>query len=64
MFELGLGEVALAFTAASSKTDQAAIAQLLSEHGPDDFVPAWLQHRGVAWATDLIPSLVNLEKSQ
>ncbi|MCK1364311.1 conjugal transfer protein TrbE [Bradyrhizobium sp. 62] len=64
MFELGLGEVALAFTTASSKTDQAAIAQLLSEHGPDGFVPTWLQHRGVAWATDLIPSLVNLEKSQ
>ncbi|MFC7701940.1 conjugal transfer protein TrbE [Bradyrhizobium sp. GCM10028915] len=64
MFELGLGEVALAFTAASSKTDQAAIAQLLAEHGPDGFVPAWLQHRGVAWATDLIPGLINLEKSQ
>ncbi|MCA1365356.1 conjugal transfer protein TrbE [Bradyrhizobium sp. IC3069] len=63
MFELGLGEVALAFTAASSKTDQAAIAQLLAEHGPDGFVPAWLQHRGVAWALDLIPNLVNLEKS-
>ncbi len=63
MFELGLGEVALAFTAASSKTDQAAIAQLLAEHGPDGFVSVWLQHRGVAWATDLIPNLVNLEKS-
>jgi type IV secretion system protein VirB4 len=64
MFELGLGEVALAFTAASSKKDQAAIAQLVAEHGADGFVPAWLQHRGVTWATDLIPSLVNLEKSQ
>ncbi|QPF85632.1 conjugal transfer protein TrbE [Bradyrhizobium genosp. L] len=63
MFELGLGEVALAFTAASSKTDQAAISQLFAEHGPDGFVPAWLQHRGVAWATDLIPNLVNLKKS-
>lgn len=63
MFELGLGEVALAFTAASSKTDQAAIEQLLAEHGRDGFVPAWLQHRGVAWATDLIPNLSNLEKS-
>ncbi|MDD1523668.1 TraG/VirB4 family ATPase, partial [Bradyrhizobium sp. WBAH30] len=63
MFELGLGEVALAFTAASSKTDQAAISQLLAEHGPDGFLPAWLQHRGVAWALDLIPNLVNLEKS-
>ncbi|MCA1510162.1 conjugal transfer protein TrbE [Bradyrhizobium sp. NBAIM01] len=64
MFELGLGEVALAFAAASSKTDQAAIAQLLDEHGPDGFVPAWLQHRGVAWALDLIPNFVNLEKPQ
>ncbi|MBP2434128.1 conjugal transfer protein TrbE [Bradyrhizobium elkanii] len=63
MFELGLGEVALAFTAASSKSDQAAITQLIAEHGPDGFVPAWLQHRAVAWATDLIPNLVNLEKS-
>ncbi|MEK9285192.1 conjugal transfer protein TrbE [Bradyrhizobium sp. ISRA442] len=63
MFELGLGEVALAFTAASSKTDQAAITQLLAEHGPDGFVPAWLQRRGVAWATDLIPNLGNLEQS-
>ncbi|AMA56254.1 conjugal transfer protein TrbE [Bradyrhizobium sp. CCGE-LA001] len=63
MFELGLGEVALAFTAASSKTDQAAIAQLLSAYGPEGFVPAWLQHRGVAWAIDLIPNLANLEKS-
>ncbi|MCA1438209.1 conjugal transfer protein TrbE [Bradyrhizobium sp. BRP20] len=63
MFELGLGEVALAFTAASSKTDQAVITQLYAEHGPDGFVPAWLQHRDVAWALDLIPNLVNLEKS-
>ncbi|MBB4263798.1 conjugal transfer protein TrbE [Bradyrhizobium sp. CIR3A] len=63
MFELGLGQVALAFTAASSKTDQAVITQLIAEHGPDGFVPAWLQHRGVAWALDLIPNLVNLEKS-
>lgn len=63
MFELGLGEVALAFTAASSKTDQAAIEQLLAEHGRDGFVPAWLQHRGVAWAADLIPNLGNLERS-
>ncbi|MDA9443339.1 conjugal transfer protein TrbE [Bradyrhizobium sp. CCBAU 51745] len=63
MFELGLGEVALAFTAASSKTEQAVIAQLFAEHGPDGFVAAWLQHRDAAWALDLIPNLVNLEKS-
>src|SRR5208283_2002137 len=33
LFELGLGEVALALTAASSKTDQAAIAAVFAEHG-------------------------------
>lgn len=64
MFELGLGEVALAFAAASSKTDQAAIDRLLIEHGREAFVPAWLQHRGAGWAVDLIPNLGNLEKSQ
>lgn len=64
MFELGLGEVALALAAASSKTDQAAIDRLLTEHGREAFVPAWLQHRGAAWAVDLIPNLGNLEKSQ
>lgn len=64
MFELGLGEVALAFAAASSKTDQAAIDRLLTEHGRAAFVPAWLQHRGAGWAVDLIPNLGNLEKSQ
>lgn len=64
MFELGLGEVALAFAAASSKTDQAAIDRLLTEYGREAFVPAWLQHRGAGWAVDLIPNLGNLEKSQ
>lgn len=64
MFELGLGEVALAFAAASSKTDQAAIDRLVTEHGREAFVPAWLQHRGAGWAVDLIPNLGNLEKSQ
>ena len=38
LFELGLGDVALAFTAASSKSDQAAIAEILAEHGRDGFV--------------------------
>lgn len=64
MFELGLGEVALAFAAASSKTDQAAIDRLVTEHGREAFVPAWLQHSGAGWAVDLIPNLSNLEKSQ
>ncbi len=57
LFELGLGDVALAFTAASSKSDQAAIAEILAEHGREGFVAAWLKHRGLAWAADIIPDL-------
>ncbi len=57
LFELGLGEVALAFTAASSKADQALIAELLERHGQDGFTLAWLGARGVGWAADLLPNL-------
>ncbi|HQS18372.1 MAG: conjugal transfer protein TrbE [Rhodospirillales bacterium 24-66-33] len=63
LFELGLGEVALALCAASSKTDQTAIARIMAEHGRDEFLSAWLRHRDVAWAADLIPDLTNLEIS-
>jgi type IV secretion system protein VirB4 len=61
LFELGLSEVALALCAASSKTDQAAIARILDSEGRDGFLAAWLRHRDVAWAADLIPDLTNLE---
>ncbi|WP_174502321.1 conjugal transfer protein TrbE [Acidiphilium sp. C61] len=61
LFELGLGDVALAFTAASSKSDQAAIERLLAEHGRDGFLAAWLRLRDAGWAADLIPALRNLE---
>ena len=57
LFELGLGEVALAFTAASSKADQTLIAELLARHGQDGFTRAWLAARGAGWAADLIPTL-------
>ena len=64
LFELGLGEVALAFTAASSKADQALIEQILAEHGREDFVRGWLKARDISWATDLIPHLDELEASK
>ena len=64
LFELGLGEVALAFAAASSKSDQALIAQVLSEHGRDNFASGWLKARAIDWATDLIPHLNELEASK
>jgi type IV secretion system protein VirB4 len=57
LFELGLGEAALAFTAASSKSDQATIADLLATHGADGFAAAWLRHKEVAWAVELLPTL-------
>ena len=64
LFELGLSDVALALCAASSKTDQAAIARIVAEHGRDGFLAAWLDHREVGWAADLIPTLINKETSQ
>src|SRR5712671_2881544 len=63
LFELGLGEIALALCAVSSKTDQAEIARVLAEHGRDGFMAAWLRLRGAGWAADLIPELRNLETS-
>ena len=53
LFDLGLGPVALAFCAASSKADQAAIGEVLAAHGSDGFAGAWLRRRGLAWAADL-----------
>ncbi|PPQ34013.1 conjugal transfer protein TrbE [Rhodopila globiformis] len=61
LFELGLGAVALAFCAASSKQDHAAIERLIAEHGHEAFAPVWLTDRGLAWAAQLIPELTNLE---
>ncbi|WP_299864064.1 conjugal transfer protein TrbE [uncultured Roseobacter sp.] len=54
LFDLGLGEVALAFTATSSKSDQAAIAETLAEHGRAGFAAAWLRRRGLDWAVELL----------
>jgi type IV secretion system protein VirB4 len=56
LFELGLGPVALALCAASAKTDQAAIANTLAEHGAAGFAAAWLRRRGLPWAADLLPA--------
>jgi type IV secretion/conjugal transfer VirB4 family ATPase len=58
LFELGLGAVALAFTAASAKSDQAAIDKIVAEHDRGGaFAAAWLANRGVEWAADIMPSL-------
>ena len=57
LLELGLGEAALAFTAASSKTDQNAISQIIAEHGRVGFAAEWLRHKRVGWAADLLAKL-------
>jgi type IV secretion system protein VirB4 len=57
LFELGLGEAALAFTAVSSKTDQNAISQIIAEHGRVCFAAEWLRHKRVGWAADLLAKL-------
>jgi len=56
LFELGLGEVALAFTATSSKADQLAIDAITAAHGCTDFAARWLRHRGLGWAAELLPA--------
>jgi type IV secretion system protein TrbE len=61
LFELGLGDIALALTAASAKSDQALIDRLFAEHGREGFLAAWLTSRGAPWAVDLIPNLSTLE---
>jgi type IV secretion system protein VirB4 len=54
LFELGLSEVALTFTAASSKTDQVNIAKIVAETGRDGFAAAWLRCKCLDWAADLL----------
>ncbi|WP_443749482.1 conjugal transfer protein TrbE [Asticcacaulis solisilvae] len=54
MFELGLGQMALALCATSSPQDQAAIDRLFDSEKPEAFLAAWLGHKGVAWAADLV----------
>ncbi|MGB5083257.1 MAG: conjugal transfer protein TrbE [Methylocystis silviterrae] len=56
LFELGLGPLALALCAASSKNDQRAISQIVAEYGREGFARAWLMHRGLRWGADLLPN--------
>ena len=56
VFDLGLGPVALAFAGSAKPEDQRAIDTVSASVPPADFVAAWLRHRGVDWAADLIPS--------
>lgn len=63
LFELGLGPLALALCAASSKSEQRAISQLVAEHGREGFARAWLTLRGLRWAAELLPNPASSEIS-
>ncbi len=64
LFDLDLGPVVLAFTAAASPAEQRDISEVL--HGADaaGFAPAWLRHRGLGWAADLLTSHTPQRKEQ
>ena len=49
LFDLGLGPMALAFCAVSSKEDVARVRQLQGEHG-DAWPYAWLEEKEVEYA--------------
>ena len=56
LFDLDLGPVTLAFAGASTPQDQRAIDSALRDAGTPGFAGAWMRHRGLDWAADLLPS--------
>ncbi|HBN9838368.1 TPA: conjugal transfer protein TrbE [Pseudomonas aeruginosa] len=56
LFDLDLGPATLAFAGASSPQDQRDIDHVLTNTGVPSFAGAWLRHRGLDWAADLLPS--------
>ena len=50
---------ALAFAAASSKQNLKAMREVWADAPGEDFAPAWLHHKDLPWAADMIdPGLV------
>ena len=54
LFELGLGEVALAFCGAASPADQKLMDGLLEADAETGFARGWLQLKQLGWAADLL----------
>lgn len=63
VFDLGLGPVTLAFASASTADDQRVIDTLTSGTSSVGFAEAWLRHRGLDWAADLMPSFTSLKEN-
>ncbi|WP_339073119.1 conjugal transfer protein TrbE [Sinorhizobium meliloti] len=64
LFELGLGEVALALCATSDKAAHNAINALVEEGERPRFLEAWLSARGLRWAADLLPVLTHISEPE
>ena len=60
VFELGLGDVAMAFCAVSSKSHHALVDQVIASAGREHFLEAWLGECGLGWAVDLVSDLPNV----
>jgi type IV secretion/conjugal transfer VirB4 family ATPase len=58
VFDLGLGDVALAFAGASTPADQRAIDAITAQAGHEHFAAGWLRHRGLDWAAKLADGFV------
>ena len=56
VFDLGLGPVTLAFAGASTPEHQRDIDKVWASGPPSDFAAAWLRHRRLDWAADLMSS--------
>lgn len=54
LFDLDLRQVALAFAGASTPEDQREMDALLASMPVPDFAAAWLRHRGLDWAAQLL----------
>jgi type IV secretion/conjugal transfer VirB4 family ATPase len=54
LFDLGLGELTLAFCGVSRPNEKKQIKVLWEQHGPRWFVPAYLRHAKLEWALQLM----------
>ncbi|MFX7506704.1 conjugal transfer protein TrbE, partial [Acinetobacter baumannii] len=61
LFDLDLGAATLAFAGASTPQDQRDIDAVLAAAHSDSspFAAAWLRHRGLHWAADLLSSFLS-----
>jgi len=59
LFELALGQIALALCGTSDPATQTMIDQILAEHGRADFAGHFLKARGLDWAAALLDQFVS-----